>query len=177
MSVAPVALAGVLLGCALLATPVAGTSASAASLQHPRDTRINEATRRDSEALVSLADARARGDRVRSDFDLEWRNDFLKARPGTFVPFTLSFPAASLPDGPALLYIRVEAARPGASRSTRKKPSAFSYETIFPVDLVAGGRDRSQIRRGFAVEPGSYRVIVVLRGPETEAYGGSAGGG
>lgn len=168
MSVAPVAPAGVLLGCALLAATVVGTSASAAPSrlqQHPRDVRINESTRRDSAALVSLADARARGERVHTDFDVEWRNDFFKARPGTFVPFTISFPASALPDGPGLLYIRVDASRPAASRPTRK-PIAYAYETIFPVDIARGARDRIEIRRGFAVEPGNYKVVVVLRGPE-----------
>lgn len=130
----------------------------------PDTVRIDDATRRDGEALVAMADARARGERVPSDFEMEWRNDFFKARPGTFVPFTLSFPASALDEGPALLYVRVEAS--GPARSTRTKtPPVYAYETIFPVRLeMRPGQDQIRLRRGFAVAPGSYRLTVVLRG-------------
>jgi hypothetical protein len=126
--------------------------------------RIDEALRREGEALVALADARARGERVPSDFTIDWRNDFFKARPGTFVPFTLTLPGSALAPGPALLYVRVEAAGPARPLRSRT-PASFAYETIFPVLIEPPASDGLvRVRRGFAVDPGSYKVTAVLRG-------------
>jgi hypothetical protein len=126
-----------------------------------RDIQIDQRIRRDGEALVALADARARGEQVRADFTMDWSNDFFKARPGTFVPFTLTFPGGALAHGNALLYIRVEAG--SSPRPTgRRTPTSYAYETIFPVRIDAGSGEPIHLRRGFAVSPGSYRVTVVL---------------
>jgi hypothetical protein len=123
----------------------------------PQD-RVDEALRRQSEALVALADAASRGAPVPADFRLEWRNDFFKAQPGTFVPFTVSFDAPREPSRIALLYVRVEALGPPA-RSARP----YAYETIFPVRLERTAGRSVRVTRGFAVAPGRYRVVLVLR--------------
>jgi hypothetical protein len=157
--------------CLLVLATTTALSASPDLFQQPARpgaVRIDEAIRRDGDALVAMADARARGEQVPSDFAIEWRNDFLKARPGTFVPFTVSFPAAALAEGPALLYVRVEAAgpvRPGRTRTPRE----YAYETIFPIRIdAAQGEGRFRVRRGFAIAPGSYKIVVVLRGSSAE---------
>lgn len=166
--------ARILSRCLLL---LATTTALSASPQpfpqsaRPGTVRIDEATRREGDALVAIADARARGEEVPSDFAMDWRNDFFKARPGTFVPFTLSFPPDALAEGPALLYVRVEAARPGKPTRSRTPPG-YAYETIFPVRIEAsGGDDHLRLRRGFAVAPGSYKVTVVLKGAPADRLG------
>jgi hypothetical protein len=128
--------------------------------------RIDEALRRESDALVRIADAASAGKAVPTDFRLDWRNDFFKARPGTFVPFTVTFSAADLPSRLALLYIRVE--RQGGSKSTDRAPA---YETIFPVRIDADAGDVVGVTRGFAVPAGRYRVVLVLR-ESTEDHGG-----
>jgi hypothetical protein len=173
--------AGVFHRGALVIATIAAMSVSPGAIEQstrPADVRIDEATRLQGEALVSLADARARGERVTSDFDLEWTNDFFKARPGTFVPFTLTFAASALSEGAALLYVRVETATPAASRP-RRGPPAYAYETIFPIGIGSTSGDRAVVRRGFAVEPGSYRVTVVMREtiPPGPRGGGTTGSG
>jgi hypothetical protein len=121
--------------------------------------RIDEALRRESDALVRIADAAIAGKSTPADFTLEWRNDFFKARPGTFVPFTVSFRAPDLPSRLALLYVRVD---PQADRreGRGRRPA---YETIFPVRIEATAGETVSVTRGFAVPAGQYRVALVLR--------------
>ena len=119
--------------------------------------RIDEALRRESDALVALADDAVAGRSVPGDYALEWHHDFFKAQPGTFVPFTVTFTAAS-PARLALLYIRVERQGDGIRASP-----ASAYETIFPVRLDAVEGRPVSVTRGFAVPPGRYRVVLVLR--------------
>jgi hypothetical protein len=123
--------------------------------------RMEDALRREGDALAEIADATLAGRGAPADFTLAWRNDFLKAQPGTFIPFTLTFDARGLSSRAALLYVRAERhgnVSAGSARATR----APAYETIFPVRL-AGGAHPAHLTRGFAVPPGRYRVVVVLR--------------
>lgn len=120
--------------------------------------RLDDALRRESEALVRMADDAVEGKSVPADFVLEWRNDFFKAQPGTFVPFTISFTAPRDVSDGALLYVRVESRTisPRASRT-------FAYETIFPVRLSGAEGQRISVTRGFAVPAGRYRAVLALR--------------
>lgn len=144
-----IALAAVLCAHALAPAGAAGQGGRRAQ------ERIDEALRRESEALVELADAAAAGRSVPADYALEWHSDFFKAQPGTFVPFTVSFLPASASRS-ALLYVRAE--RQGA-----RAGAPFAYETIFPVRLDAPQGQPVSVTRGFAVPPGRYRVVLVLR--------------
>jgi hypothetical protein len=120
--------------------------------------RIDEALRRESDALVAIADDAVDGRSVPADFLLEWRNDFFKAQPGTFVPFTVSFTAPASASRLAFLYVRIER-RPRPKGSLRN----FAYETIFPVKVEARTGEEVSLTRGFAVPPGRYRAVLVLR--------------
>jgi hypothetical protein len=142
-----------LLGLCLCAAAVLQASAQT----DRRQSRLDDALRREGEALVRIADDAAKGKPAPQDFALEWSNDFFKAQPGTFVPFTLTFDRASLRRGRALLYVRAERDGQGERRA------AFAYETIFPVELEPTVEGSAVVRRGFAVPPGRYRVIVALR--------------
>jgi hypothetical protein len=138
-----------------------GVLSPGAAAQGTRRTqeRIDEALRREGDALVEMADAAVAGRQVPGDFALEWANDFFKARPGTFVPFTISFTAPPVSSRVALLYVRVEQRTgPGA-----KPVRPFAYETIFPVNIQAPAGQRASLTRGFAVPPGRYRIVLVLR--------------
>jgi hypothetical protein len=129
-----------------------------------RQSRLDAALRREGEALVRLADDAARGRAVPLDFAMEWQNDFFKAQPGTFVPFTLTFDGSGLKRDRALLYVRAERQRAtGAGGENASAGSGLAYETIFPVNVESQGHGRAVIRRGFAIPPGEYRVIAALR--------------
>lgn len=125
--------------------------------------RLEEARRKEGEALVSLADAAMSGRAVASDFAIAWRNDFLKAQPGTFVPFTVTVDGAKLSASAGLMYVR--AARrdmPGSSQG-RGAQARYPFDLIFPIDLNTSANQPIRITRGFAVPPGEYDIYVALR--------------
>lgn len=126
-----------------------------------QESKLDEALRRESDALVELADGAMDGRHAPSDFSMEWRNDFLKAQPGTFVPFTIALDTTIRSPFGALMYVRVIERPRNPARRRRDMP--FPYETIFPVDAGQASVPPVRIRRGFAVPPGSYTVWVVLR--------------
>jgi hypothetical protein len=129
--------------------------------------RIDDSLRREGDALVQMADAAVAGDDVPADFVMEWRNDFFKAQPGTFVPFTISFTSPALSSRLALMYVRVEARTGRKGKSERP----FAYETIFPVKVEAAAGQSVSLTRGFAVRPGLYRVVVALRESRDDPQG------
>ena len=135
-----------------------------------RETRIEEALRREGDVLVEMADA-ALARRGAADFSLTWRNDFFKAQPGTFVPFTVTFDTVALTSHAALLYIRVD--RSAAAKPADDRPRlTHVYETIYPVRIEPRGAQPAHLTRGFAIPPGRYRVVVVIR--ETPEAGGES---
>jgi len=123
--------------------------------------RVEEAFQREGEALAGIADAVLAGRGAPADFTLAWRNDFFKAQPGTFVPFTVTFDAFSLSSRAAMLYVRVE--RQGGKSVAGRRGQAPAYETIFPVRIDTAEGRLARLTRGFAVPPGRYRVVVVVR--------------
>ena len=139
---------------------------SAQGVRRAQD-RIDEALRRESDALVRIGEAAIGGRSVPTDFTLEWHNDFFKAQPGTFVPFTVTFTAPDLPSRLALLYVRVDRQIVGNKQPARPPV----YETIFPVQVEAKAGETVSVSRGFAVPAGRYRVALVLR-ESTEDHSG-----
>ena len=127
-----------------------------------QQSKLDDVLRRESDALVEIADAAMNGRRSPSDFSMEWRNDFLKAQPGTFVPFTVALDTALRSPMGALMYVRVVERPVNKARQRRNQPP-FPYETVFPVALDQASELPVRIRRGFAVPPGNYTVLVVLR--------------
>nr|MDQ3420418.1 hypothetical protein [Acidobacteriota bacterium] len=128
---------------------------------------LDEALRREGEILASMAEGALAGRGDSGDLALALTNDFFKAQPGTFVPFTISFMAPELSSRAALMYVRVE--RPGQGGRGRGGEGP-AYETIFPVRIEARPGQPVTLTRGFAVPPGRYRVAIVLReAPETSA--------
>lgn len=151
---------------AFMATLVVCTqvAAGARADARQRQGRIDEHLRREAEALVQLADDAAAGKTVPSEVSLTWQNDFLKAQPGTFVPFTISFRAAESAPQQALMYVRVQRLPvPSPTRTGSRPPRDYAYETIFPVRMSMAAGQSVRVRRGFAVAAGRYRVIVVLK--------------
>lgn len=132
--------------------------------------RLDEAHRREAEVLVRLADD-ARAGRAADDFAIDWRNDFLKAEPGTFVPFTVTIDRSELTASHALMYVRaIRLPETGAGRrasegrtAPRKGDEHFAFDAIFPVFLGGPQREPLRVSRGFAVPAGDYEVYVTLR--------------
>lgn len=130
--------------------------------------RMDDAARREAEVLVELADKAMAGRQVPRDFTLGWRHDFLKADPGTFVPFTVTVEDTSLDARHGLLYVRVirrEATSGRVRASDGEGSAAYAFDAVFPVELrgAEGRRRGRRISRGFAVPAGEYDVVVVLR--------------
>ncbi len=123
---------------------------------------MDEANRREGEAVLGLADAAMAGQPVASDFAIGWHNDFFKAQPGTFVPFTVTIDRARVTAATALLYVRAAAHGTAPSRAA-DAAARFAFDVIFPVELVAAAGQPIRITRGFAVPAGVYDVYVVVR--------------
>jgi hypothetical protein len=123
--------------------------------------RLDDARRKEGEALVGLADAAMKGHSA-SDFALQWRNDFFKAQSGTFVPFTITVDRSKLTTSSALMYVRA-ARREAPAVSGRRELVRYPFDVIFPVDLGGAAGPALRITRGFAVPSGEYDVYVVLR--------------
>ncbi len=128
--------------------------------QHYQD-RLEEARRKEGEALLNLADAAMSG-RTSSDFSIRWSNDFFKAQSGTFVPFTVTIDRSSLTAADGLMYVRATR-RDVATARSREGLVRYPFDVIFPVALTAPVGQPVRITRGFAVAPGDYDVYVALR--------------
>lgn len=147
----------------LLMCTVAIADASSAQNRVDRRTqdRLEEARRREGEALLNLADAAMAG-RAPSDFSIQWSNDFFKAQTGTFVPFTVTVDRSNLTAASALMYVRA-ARRDATPPRSRNAVVRYPFDIIFPVELSAPAGQPLRITRGFAVAPGDYDVYVALR--------------
>ena len=133
-----------------------------AQLESRQQARVDDALRREGDEIIELADDAMKRRPVPSDFTMEWRNDFFKAQPGTFVPFTITVDPSIRSMPGALMYVRV------VDRTTplpdgRRGAAAFAYETIFPLELQRSEREPLRVHRGFAIQPGNYTVCVVVR--------------
>jgi hypothetical protein len=166
---------GLALFSAVAALTAEGQNRSDRRLQE----RIDEADRRETEALVVMVDQAMAGRAGRSDFAVTWRNDFLKAQPGTFVPFTIAVAPGALASARALMYVRVvNRDEPGdrrdASQRQRQAVERYPFDAVFPVEVVASPGQPLRISRGFAVPPGEYDVYVALK--ERPVGPGATGG-
>ena len=131
-----------------------------AAAQPKQEPRVDDASRREAEALLNIADAAMTG-RTASDFSLRWTNDFFKAQSGTFVPFTITLDRTSLHARKGLMYVR--AARRDGSRARSRADVQYPFDLIFPVEFSAPAGQPVRISRGFAVAPGEYDIYVAVR--------------
>ena len=147
----------------LIACTVTGADASSQQNRFDRryQDRLDEAQRKEGEALLNLADAAMSSGRISSDFSIRWSNDFFMAQTGTFVPFTVTIDRSSLTATDGLMYVR--ATRRDAAARPREGLVRYPFDVIFPVALTAPTGQPVRITRGFAVAPGDYDVYVALR--------------
>jgi hypothetical protein len=146
---------------ACLLTPGVATAAAQTRAERRQLDRIEETQRQEAQALVQLADAAMIGQQVPTDFALEWKNEFLKAQEGTFVPFVVTIDTSHATASEALLYVR--AARRAATGPDRSRNDAapYPFDEIFPIELTRAQPLR--FMRGFSVAPGDYDVYVAVR--------------
>ena len=137
-------------------------SAAVAAAQTASERKQLDEQQQEAEALVDLADAAMDGESVPADFALHWRNDYLKAQQGTFVPFVVTIDTSHATASEALLYVR--AARRSATGPERRRRGVapYPFDEIFPVAL--SGAQAVRFMRGFSVAPGDYDLYVAVRG-------------
>jgi hypothetical protein len=152
----------------LAAAAVAEALVSGQAPDRSQVDRIDEALRREGEAVVALAEAPTADRPEASDFVLAWHNDSLKAQAGTFVPFVIDITARERTPA-ALVYVRVarRGSGPAEKRDGRRSASgheeAFPFDEIYPVDFAAPAGKVARLVRGFAIAPGHYDVTVAVR--------------
>lgn len=151
------AAAAVLLACFVGAADASGQN----QFDRRSQERLDEARRRETEALLSLADAAMSG-RASSDFSIAWSHDFFKAQTGTFVPFTVTIDRSSVSAANGLMYVRA-ARRDAQGPLDPGSPVRYPFDIIFPVNFSGPAGQPLRITRGFAVGPGDYDVYVALR--------------
>ena len=168
-----------LLSCALACLAVSPPAAASA----PQETARAERTlREEGEAIIALADAVMKGEPPASDFSLQWRNDYLKAQQGTFVPFVVTIDAPALAS--VLLYVRLAARDVPAADASRGRRSGkggarradpeYAVEEVYPIEMRAASNP-ARIARGFSARAGDYDLIVVARErPDPRQPGGPA---
>ena len=153
-----------LLSCAIALLAAAGLAAQRKP-DAPQDDRAEQTHRLEGEAIVALADAAMAGQPVPAELAIQWRNDFLKAEQGTFVPFVVTIDPGALAAPSVLLYVRL-AAR-GAQAPGRRRPessaSEFAVEEAYPVDARGAPGQPVRVTRGFSARPGEYDLVVVVR--------------
>jgi hypothetical protein len=153
-------------GIVLLGAPGAGAQERP---ERGEPQRFDDAAQREAGILVELVDRAADGLGVPAGLIIGWRNDFLKAEPGTFVPFVLTVAPASADAALArrgLMYVRAArretAERPAASERRRGRPR-YAFDAVFAIELDTGTGQPARVTRGFAVPAGEYDVFVAVR--------------
>jgi hypothetical protein len=175
---------------------------NAARAETRRRERLAESQRQEGQAILALADAAMGGRQAAlpADFRVRWRNAFLKAQQGTFVPFTLVVDSTGTLPNAVLVYVRAVRRQPvspdvslppaGTSRTSRSgrpppgRPSPesraaltdvdYPVDAIFPVDLKPESAHAATVSRGFSIAPGDYDVYIVVRERQTGAPARSA---
>ena len=97
---------------------------------------MNDAQKKDFQAIVKMVDGPATGQPASNDIGLTWvQNDLLKAQGNMqFVPFTVSVDASKLATKTMSLYWRVVSKNPPAE-GDKKKKKGYAYEDLATVPL------------------------------------------
>ena len=146
---------------------LAATAATAARQKTPPPERVERAYQLEADAVVALADAALAGRPVPSDFVLGWRNDYLKAQQGTFVPYVVSVDAAPRAATAAVMYVRLTrvSAAPRAERGrvSGRSDGRSPVEDLYAIALPGLQPGPVRITRGLSALPGEYDLVVVVR--------------
>jgi hypothetical protein len=128
-----------------------------------QDRKLNDAQKKDFQAIVKMVDGPATGQPASNDIGLTWvQNDLLKAQGNMqFVPFTVSIDASKMASKNAAIYWRVVAKDPPAE-GEKKSKKKYAYEdlSLVPLESASGV---TNISRSFTVPAGAYDVVVVVK--------------
>ena len=160
------------LGCALALLTAAQGPAAPEQRDAASSDRGEQIHRLEGEAIITVADAVMAGQQVPSDFTIHWRNDYLKAQQGTFVPFVVTIDSVPLSTPSILLYVRLAARQPLSPPSRPRRTlrgsrideaQDFAVEEVYPVDMRGASGQPVRIMRGFSARAGEYDLVVVAR--------------
>jgi len=144
-----------------------------ATLLAEGERKLNDAEKKEIQAIVKIVDGPAAGQPTSNDLGLAWvHSDLLKAQGNMqYVPFTVSVDTSKMSAKSLSLYWRVIAKNPPAegAKDDKKndKKKAFAYEDLSTV-AVEGKSGPMNISRSFTVAPGSYDVVLVAKEPTSK---------
>lgn len=138
------------------------------------DKNVEKAQQAETREILKIAEGAAAGVAVPSDIALAFGNDFMKAQEGkTYVPFTVSFPAAGLSQKTATLYVRLAAkqpagapaAAPAAEKKDKDAPrDVYAFEGVYWADLkTPDALQTYRVSRPMSVAAGEYDMLVCVK--------------
>src|SRR4249920_682356 len=140
-------------------------SCSATLFAQQGERKLNDAEKKEFQAIVKVVDGPPAGQPASNDLGLTWvQNDLLKAQGNLeYVPFTVSIDASKLAAKSLSFYWRVVSKAPpaAAGKDDKKKKSDYAYEDLSTVTIE--GQGLTNISRSFTVGSGPYDVIVVVK--------------
>jgi hypothetical protein len=133
-----------------------------------QEKKLNDAQKKDFQAIVKMVDGPATGQPASNDIGLTWvQNDLLKAQGNMqFVPFTVSVDTSKLATKTMSLYWRVVSKNPPAE-GDKKKKKGYAYEDLATVPLE-GASGVTNVSRSFTVPGGSYELVIVAKDAATK---------
>lgn len=169
---------------ALLAALWLSPALSAAAVQGEKKqpAKMEEAQRKEAQALIALVDDFASGKgQPPQSLPVRWeQNHYIRAlAEKTYVPFTLAIDPGALTARGVAVYLRVVAKgsppvaappEPDNKKNDKDKKGAteqqsqYAFEDLFFTDVPAAAGDQPQrLRRAFAVPPGDYDVYIAVK--------------
>jgi len=140
-----------------------------ATLAAQGERKLNDAEKKEIQAIVKIVDGPAAGQPTSNDLGLAWvHSDLLKAQGNMqYVPFTVSIDTSKISAKSLSLYWRVIAKNPpepGKDDKKNDKKKAYAYEDLstIAIDSKSGP---TTISRSFTVAPGAYDVVLVAKEP------------
>jgi len=143
-----------------------------ATLLAQGERKLNDAEKKEIQAIVKIVDGPAAGQPTANDLGLAWvHSDLLKAQGNMqYVPFTVSIDPSKISAKSLSLYWRVIAKNPveaGKDDKKNDKKKSYAYEDLstVPIDGKSGA---ATISRSFTVAPGAYDVVLVAKEPASK---------
>jgi len=148
-----------------------GAALICSTLLSAQERKLNDAEKKEIQAIVKIVDGPAAGQPASNDLGLTWvHNDLLKAQGNMqYVPFTVSIDTSKVSAKSLSLYWRVIAKNPvetGKDEKKNDKKKAFAYEDLSTVAVE--GQSPMIISRSFTVAPGAYDVVLAAKEPPSK---------
>jgi hypothetical protein len=153
-----------------LALGVAAALVASASLLAQGERKLNDAEKKEFQAIVKVVDGPPAGQPAANDLGLAWvHNDLLKAQGNMqYVPFTIALDASKIPGKQVALYWRVvdKNPAPAGKDDKDKKKGKYAYEDLTMANVDGNGV--AHVHRSMTVVPGNYEVTIVAKEPPSK---------